>query len=269
MGQNGENTINNNGQRLIELCQQNALRIMNGWFKHKQIHQYTWIQPTRNLKSIIDYIILRQKTKLWVKDVRVLRGPECGSDHHLLVSRVFFPFKGRKDFCNVKEGEKMFKIDYNLQNLQEDSTCFLYKMRLATKLCEITDDSANNMYEMVKKKIHESAFEALGEKEQRTWKKKNAMWWNETVEKLVHEKKMAYNKWLTTKSDEDLHTYRHKRKDSQRAVVAAKNEAWHNVGEDIEKCFGNTRANKAWRILKKMRKQNNDSAGISLISMEK
>ena len=41
-----------------------------------------------------------------------------------------------------------------------------------------------------------------------------------------------------------------------------------NIGEDIEKCFGNTRANKAWGILKSMRKQNNDCAGISPISME-
>ncbi|KAK4883910.1 hypothetical protein RN001_000181 [Aquatica leii] len=39
VGQYGENVVNDNGDRLIELCQQQALKITNGWFKHKNIHR--------------------------------------------------------------------------------------------------------------------------------------------------------------------------------------------------------------------------------------
>jgi hypothetical protein len=43
--------------QLIDICKYNNLMIKNGFFKHKQIHKYMWIQRNRNLKSIIDYII--------------------------------------------------------------------------------------------------------------------------------------------------------------------------------------------------------------------
>lgn len=73
VGKYGEQVCNKNGERLINLCSQMNLKIMNGFYRHKDIHNYTWTQPTRNFKSIIDYVILRQKTHLKCQDVRVLR----------------------------------------------------------------------------------------------------------------------------------------------------------------------------------------------------
>lgn len=66
VGQDGENVRNNKGVTLIELFQQQALKITNGWFIHKNIHRYTWTQPTRFL---IDYVIVRQQSKLTIQDV--------------------------------------------------------------------------------------------------------------------------------------------------------------------------------------------------------
>ncbi|KAK4883377.1 hypothetical protein RN001_006696 [Aquatica leii] len=60
VGRYGENRINDNGQRLIDVCKGSSLRIMNGFFPHKDIHKYTWIQPTKQLQSIIDYFIQRK-----------------------------------------------------------------------------------------------------------------------------------------------------------------------------------------------------------------
>ncbi|KAH1011032.1 hypothetical protein HUJ04_000474 [Dendroctonus ponderosae] len=62
---------------------QNAL---SGWCKHKDRHCFTWLQPTRNLKSISDYIIVKQQRKqrkLKVNDVRAMKGLECDTDHSL------------------------------------------------------------------------------------------------------------------------------------------------------------------------------------------
>ncbi|KAK4873256.1 hypothetical protein RN001_015285 [Aquatica leii] len=41
MGQQGENTKNDNGRRLIDLCVGNDLVITNTKFMHKDIHKYT------------------------------------------------------------------------------------------------------------------------------------------------------------------------------------------------------------------------------------
>jgi hypothetical protein len=59
VGPFGEEIINDNGDKLIDVCEQNSLKILNGYFKHKKIHQYTCHQDALELKSIIDYIIAR------------------------------------------------------------------------------------------------------------------------------------------------------------------------------------------------------------------
>jgi hypothetical protein len=61
VGPYGESRINDSGERLIDLCESHNFRIMNGYFIHKMIHKFMWEQHTRNLKSIIDYIIVKQK----------------------------------------------------------------------------------------------------------------------------------------------------------------------------------------------------------------
>lgn len=63
VGRYREDIVNDNGIRLIETCEESSLKIMNGFFPHKRIPQYTWTQSTRNLRSIIDYVIVRQNTK--------------------------------------------------------------------------------------------------------------------------------------------------------------------------------------------------------------
>ena len=54
VGNFGEDKVNDNGERLIELCTQTSLKIWNGFFNHKDIHKYTWEQHTKKLKTIID-----------------------------------------------------------------------------------------------------------------------------------------------------------------------------------------------------------------------
>ena len=46
VGLYGETRLNDNGEHLIDLCESHNLRIMNGCFKHKMIHKYTWEQLT-------------------------------------------------------------------------------------------------------------------------------------------------------------------------------------------------------------------------------
>jgi hypothetical protein len=38
VGAFGEEVINDNGDNLINVCEQHSLKILNGYFKHKKIH---------------------------------------------------------------------------------------------------------------------------------------------------------------------------------------------------------------------------------------
>jgi hypothetical protein len=46
IGRFGEEESNGNGTRLIGLCEQNNLKITNGFFQHKKIYKFTWTQKT-------------------------------------------------------------------------------------------------------------------------------------------------------------------------------------------------------------------------------
>jgi hypothetical protein len=74
VGQYGDTRINDIEEGLIHLCESHNLKITDGSFKHKMIHKYMWEQNTRNFKSIIDYIIVKQKSKFQILDVRVQGG---------------------------------------------------------------------------------------------------------------------------------------------------------------------------------------------------
>jgi len=62
---------------------------MNTFFKHKEIHKFTW--EARGHKSIIDYFITNMKTSTVIQDIRVYRSNEIDSDHYLLCAKVNFP----------------------------------------------------------------------------------------------------------------------------------------------------------------------------------
>ena len=88
MGPFGEEAINDNGDKLLDICEKNALKMLNGYFQQKRIHQYTWHQNTQELRSIIDYIIARKTSGLKFQDVRMFRGMNVGSDHYLVNAKI-------------------------------------------------------------------------------------------------------------------------------------------------------------------------------------
>jgi hypothetical protein len=92
VGGHGEEVTNNNGERLIQICEHFSLKIMNGYYSHNDIHKYTWTHNTRQLRSIINYIILKQKTNIKTQDVKVMRGAECGSDHYMVRGTCLFKY---------------------------------------------------------------------------------------------------------------------------------------------------------------------------------
>lgn len=61
VGKHGELVINENGRRLTDFCNSNEYRITNGFYAHTEINKFMWIQRSWQLKSVTDYIIIKQK----------------------------------------------------------------------------------------------------------------------------------------------------------------------------------------------------------------
>ncbi|KAK4884077.1 hypothetical protein RN001_000348 [Aquatica leii] len=111
------------------------MKISKTFFEHKDIHKYTWYQYTRDIKSIIDYFVIKQKTRLKVLDVKVKRGYDYGSDHHLLTSTVYLSYRASNNNREEKENiGQTTEERFNLQSLYEESTAYLYRRRVEQKI---------------------------------------------------------------------------------------------------------------------------------------
>ena len=62
--------------------------ITNTMFQHNPRHPYTWSSPDLETRNQIDFIIVSQKRRGCVKNVRTRPGADCNSDHQLLVADI-------------------------------------------------------------------------------------------------------------------------------------------------------------------------------------
>ena len=111
VGKFGKGEVNENGEHLIEFCENNDLCITNTLFKHKLAHITTWTSPFRNtykdkngdtiplngndgkprrnpFRNQIDFIITKIKHKVLFQDSRSYGGCKTDSDHKLVKAQL-------------------------------------------------------------------------------------------------------------------------------------------------------------------------------------
>ena len=96
IGTHGIGQLNQNGERLLELCQVSDLCISNITFQHKDIHKVTWNSPDYRTKNQIDHICINNKYRSFIQDVRAYRGADIGSDHNLCIAKLKAKLKCKK-----------------------------------------------------------------------------------------------------------------------------------------------------------------------------
>ena len=70
---------------------------MNTFFQHKRCHKYTWYRDSLGQRSLTDFCIVSADLFSTVSNVRVKRGVELSTDHHLDVCTLK-PLRKRKIF---------------------------------------------------------------------------------------------------------------------------------------------------------------------------
>ena len=82
--------------RIADFCTLNELIIGGTLFPHKPTHKATWISPDLLTENQIDHINITKKRRRVLLDVRVKRGADINSDHHLLVSEFRMKLAAKK-----------------------------------------------------------------------------------------------------------------------------------------------------------------------------
>ncbi|VDP29256.1 unnamed protein product [Schistosoma mattheei] len=93
MGRHGLGERNENGERFANLCAFNKSVIGAIIFPHKRIHKATWISLDSTTENQIDHICINEKFRRTMEDVRIRRGADVASDHHLVVANLKLKLK--------------------------------------------------------------------------------------------------------------------------------------------------------------------------------
>ena len=86
-------TRNEDGERLIDLCNINNLVIGGTLFPHQDIHKVIWCPSSGRGKNQIDQLMINGIWKCLLLDVRVNREADVGSDHHLMTAFIKFKLR--------------------------------------------------------------------------------------------------------------------------------------------------------------------------------
>ena len=92
-GKFGLGVKNEAGQRLIELCQEDALVTENTFFQKHKRRLYTWTSPDGQHRNQIDYILCSQRWRSSIQSPKTRPGADCGSDHELLIVKFRLKLK--------------------------------------------------------------------------------------------------------------------------------------------------------------------------------
>ncbi len=93
LGPQGIGKMNENGQRLLELCCHHRLCVTNTFFKCKKRHQVSWRHPRSHKWHQLDLVITRRSDLQSVLHTRSFHSADCNTDHSLICSKVRLKIK--------------------------------------------------------------------------------------------------------------------------------------------------------------------------------
>ena len=150
MGKYGLGVSNDNGDRLIAFCTFNEMVIGGTVFPHKDIHKATWLSPDGHTENQIDHFCISRKFRRSVDDVRVLRGADVGSDHHLILAKLRIKLK--KYGHNTQQCRPKYEVSL-LQNEQKRNEFQLELSNRFQALENLEEMDINEHWEKVKEVV--------------------------------------------------------------------------------------------------------------------
>ena len=244
---------NENGTRLIDFCEINNIIISNTFFKHKLVHQTSWMHPRDKKWHMIDYTLVNKKFRSSVEDVRMLRGAagSIGTDHHLMRAKIKIHLKSRRKNVNSK------RVNVDSAKLKDDKLLETFQKALQYILDTASDDTINidQRYELFLSQIKEKAkYHFPVDKNS---KRKRKEWLTSEILKVIDQKSVAFVEWQNnrgSKLESKFHkNYKRLRKIAKIMTEHRQEEYWDEVCENIEKSIKNNDPITAFSIIRRLR----------------
>jgi len=173
------------------------------------------------VKSTVDYIVIQQKDKAKVRNVKVISSEECVPKHKLLVMDMWFKAS--------KSWHRKFKPRVSVWKLKEEKTCEEFRCMVRDKAEEAKWKGlcVNDHWQQMKALMMETAQDLCG-MTKGPCRHKETWWWNEEVAGAVREKKIKYGKWKKENMEEARTEYKKSRQNAKRVISSAKEKKQNN-----------------------------------------
>lgn len=237
IGKHGEKIRNNNGKRMLDFCILHNLLVTNTFYEHKDIHKYTRVVESRNEKSIIDYILIEKNNRSAVMDTKVRRGPEIGSDHYLLITKIREKNENKENTNTLKQENVIQYETIRSFKLTNKAIAKQYETEITRKIETETALRRNNVEEKwnyLKKIIIETTKEICGISRNNN-KRKQTAWWTENIKQKIKIKKQCWKNYLNNKTTKNYESYKTARKQVKEIVINEKRNKWKEFGEKMER----------------------------------
>ncbi|XP_062587114.1 craniofacial development protein 2-like [Saccostrea cucullata] len=261
MGQEGIGIVNENGMRLAEMCALNNLIIGGTLFKHLDIHKLSWESPNGRDRNQIDHVMVNGRYKKSVCDVRVMRGADANSGHHLVLAKV------KMKLCrNLKPKESNRKM-YDVNKLKDPKVSKGFQLELRKRFQQLFDDEStitNEKLILVKEAYNETAEKILGQK-----KRKHKSLPTAETYRAIHERRKLKEEIGRSNSESikeiKREEYKTKDKEVKRRARADKRKNLEDVVNQAENAANTNGLSEVYQLTKQLcgRKRNRTS-GIRL-----
>jgi hypothetical protein len=172
---------NDNGQRMIAFATLNGLTVSSTTFPHKDIHKVTWRSPDGETLNQIDHVLIQNRYRSTIYDVRSYRGADCDTDHYLVIAKLRSKLKSQ---VRLKQ-DKRSRI--NLELLKNENVRKEYENEVMKNLKE--DNVHMNAvldWEKVCNAVKKAATKSIG-----ILKRSRNIWYNDVCRNAVDKRRKA------------------------------------------------------------------------------
>ena len=254
----GYGVRNDEGGRLLDFAVAHDLVIGNTLFKKRNSHLITYASGDHETQ--VDYILFRKGLRKYIRDVKVIPGEECLTQHRLLVC-IF-------KITAVPRVKRKFTPRLRTWKLRDPACAADFEAKFEEKcssglIADSAMQSTEEIWDHLKSTLNSAAEEVCGYTKNHQWKRET-WWWDMKVDEAVKEKRRCFKVWSRLKKQK---VYGDARKAARAAYDTAKKHAkrvvWLAKQDAAETVYANVdhKGPEIHRMAKQMRRQNQDICG--------
>ena len=149
---------NDNGERLVNLCQEHKLRPAQTRFPHPRNRLWTWMHPGGSIHQL-DHILISSKWVNSLRNCRAYNTVELDSDHRILSILLTTSLRTSK-------GKPCKRPKFNWKKLQDADTKHKFQIELSNRFKELHCDDCSTpiteRYDQFEKAVAEVADKVVG-----------------------------------------------------------------------------------------------------------